>query len=198
MIDDDDIAFERLLMHARDEAPVELGALLTAATIRAGIDLGPRAARFRERFDFGAIAGFAGFFPLADDLKIGDFFQSFEHGLAFGVVNFLPAGVIRPAFHIAGAKRAQMLLKERNVLEEKLFLQILGAGGDDHSLARQDGGNQIGERFAGACAGFDDQMFFIGERGFDSLRHFELAVAILVVRVPFGKQTFPAEELPNG
>ena len=83
-----------------------------------------------------------------------------------------------------------MLFEERNVLEEELLLEVFGAGGDDHALAGENRGDQIGERFAGACAGLDDQVLLVGERGFDGLGHFELAGAILVVGMPLGKRAW--------
>ena len=90
-----------------------------------------------------------------------------------------------------------MLLQERNVLEEELLLQVLGAGGDDDALAGEDGGDEIGERFAGAGAGFDDQVLAIRERGFDGFRHFELAGAVLVIRMPLGKRAVAGKELAH-
>jgi len=39
--------------------------------------------------------------------------------------------------------------------------------------------------FAGA--GLDDEVFAIGERAFDSLGHFELAGAVLVIGMPLGE-----------
>ncbi len=136
-------------------------------------------------------------FPVANDLEIGDFFEAFEHGLFFGVVNFLAAGVIGAALHVTSAQRAEVLFKEGNVLEEELLLKILGAGGDDHALAGKNRGDQIGQRLAGAGASLDDQVLFIGERGLDGFGHFELAVAIFVVGMPFGQQSPLAEELTD-
>ena len=52
----------------------------------------------------------------------------------------------------------EMLLQEGNVLEEELFLQVLGAGRNHHALAGEDGGHQIRQRLAGACAGLDDRV----------------------------------------
>ena len=57
-----------------------------------------------------------GLLPLADDLKVGDFFQAFEHRLLFGVVDLLAAGVIGAALHVADAQRAQMLFEETECL----------------------------------------------------------------------------------
>ena len=91
-----------------------------------------------------------------------------------------------------------MLLQERDVLEEELFLEVLGAGGDDDALAGEDGGDQIGERLAGAGAGFDDEVALVGEGGFDGFGHFELAGAELVIRVPLRKRAAAGEELAHG
>ena len=54
---------------------------------------------------------------------------------------------------------------------EQLILQGLGAGRDDHTLARQQRWHQIREGFAGAGAGFGDQGVAIGNRFFDGFSH---------------------------
>ena len=132
--------------------------------------------RFGQRLDFGAVADLGGLLPLADDLEIGDFFQAGEHGLLFGVVDLLPAGVVVAALHVADLERPRkMLLEEGNVLEEELLLQVLGAGGDHDALAGKQRGHQVGERLAGARAGLDDQVALIGERRFHGLGHLHLA-----------------------
>ena len=148
--------------------------------------------------DLRAIAGFGGLFPGLDDLKIGDLFQARQHRLLFGVVDLLAAGVVGAPFHVAGAQRAQVFLEERNVLEEELFLEILGPCGDDDALAGEDRGNQVRQSFAGARAGFDDQVFLLGQRAFHGFRHLELALAVFVTGVPLGKQSFTAKELADG
>jgi hypothetical protein len=88
-----------------------------------------------------------------------------------------------------------MLLKERNVLEEELLLQVLGAGGNHDALAGEDRGNQVSQRLAGARAGFHDQMFAVGQRRFHRFGHGQLAGTIFVIRVPLGKRAVPREEL---
>ena len=90
-----------------------------------------------------------------------------------------------------------MLLEKRNVLEEELLLQVLGAGGDHDALAGEDRGNQVGERFAGAGAGLDDQVLAVRERGFHGLGHVQLAGAEFVVRMPLGKRAVAGEELAH-
>ena len=72
--------------------------------------------RFGQRLDLGAVAGFGGLLPLADDLKIGDFFQAAEHRLLFGIVDFLAAGVVGAALHVADAQRAPRCFSETECL----------------------------------------------------------------------------------
>src|SRR5580704_4059450 len=91
-----------------------------------------------------------------------------------------------------------MLLEEWNVLEEQLLLQILRARGYHHPFPRQNSRNKVGEGFARAGAGLDDQMLLIGECGFHRFGHFELAWTELIFRMPFREQSFPAKELLNG
>ena len=66
--------------------------------------------------------------------------QTAQHGLIRQVVEFLAAQVIVAAFHVADVQLAlavgeERLLKKRNILVEELFLQVLGAGGDDDPFA---------------------------------------------------------------
>jgi len=74
-------------------------------------------------------------------------------------------------------------------------LGVFRAGGDDDALTGEDGRDKVGEGFADACAGLDDEVFAVGERGFDSLGHFELAGAVLVVGMPLGRRAVAGEEL---
>ena len=133
-----------------------------------------------------AIAGFGVFLPFADHAKVGHFLDALERGLAFGIVHFLPAKIVGAPFHERNAERAlKMLLEKWDVLKEELFLQILGAGGDHHPPLRQNRRDEIGQRFSGASACFDDEVTFVGEGGLYGFGHLQLAGAELVVRMPF-------------
>ncbi len=66
------------------------------------------------------------------------------------------------------------------------------------SLAGKDRGNQVGERFACAGAGLDNQVLLFGERALDRLGHLQLAVAEFVVGVPLREQTLFSKELADG
>ena len=196
VVDDDDVAFQRPLVHQGDETAVVVGALLPAAQFGAGIHLGPGRGRFGQGLDFGAVAHLAGLLPLADDLEIGDLFQPGEHRSVLGVVDLLAAGVIIAPLHVADLKGArEVLLEERDVLEEKLLLEGFGPGGDDDALAGEQGRHQVGERLAGTGARLDDQVALIGEGGFHGLGHLHLAGPELVIGMPFGQRPAAAEKL---
>ena len=196
VVDDDDVAFQRPLVHQGDETAVVVGALLAAAQFGAGIHLGPGGSGLGEALDFGAVAELAGLFPFADDLEIGDFLQAGEHRGVFGVVDLLAAGVIIAPLHVADLEGArEVLLEEGDVLEKELLLEGLGPGGDDDALAGEQGGHEVGERLAGAGAGLDDQVALVGEGGFDGFGHLHLAGTELVIGVPFGQRPATAEKL---
>ncbi len=156
VIDDNDVALLRALVHGGNEAALKLRTLLAGAEIAARVDLSPSGARFGQRLDLGAVAGLGGLLPLADDAEVGDFFQALQDWLAFRIVNFLAAGVIATTLHVAGAQRPQMLFEKGNVFEEELFLQVLGAGGNHHPLAAKKCRDQIRQRLPGAGSGFDN------------------------------------------
>src|SRR5690606_18881150 len=60
---------------------------------------------------------------------------------------------------------------------EKLILESLGGGRDDHLLARQSRGGQIGQSLAGAGPRFGDQTAFAVDRPLDGLRHLRLRLS---------------------
>src|SRR5438045_2457842 len=91
-----------------------------------------------------------------------------------------------------------MFFKKRDVFEKQLLLKIFRAGGDDDAAPRENRGDEIREGLAGPSAGLDDQMFLIGERGFDGFRHFELSGSIFVGRMPLGEHALAAEEMTGG
>ena len=196
MVDDDDVARLRPLVHQRQEAALELFALLAGAKVAARVDFGPRGRRFGQLLDLRAVADFSGVLPGLDDLEIGHFFQTGEYRLVVGIVDLLPAGVVVAALHVTHTQGAcEVLLEKRNVFEKELLLQILGARGDHDALAGEDGGDQVGQRFAGARTGFHDQMLAVLERRGHRFGHGQLAGPVFIIRMPFGKCAVPPEEL---
>ena len=180
VIDDEDVGLRRALAHQGDVAAVELLALLAGASLTARINPRPELARVRQVFELGAVAALRVLLPLANlDVEV-HLFHAGEYRLLFDVVELLPAEVILAALHQGGANLGEELLEERNVLEENLLLQVLGAGGDHHALAAADDGHKVGERLARSRACLDDQVLAILQRRFHRLRHLELPAAVLV------------------
>src|SRR5574337_453759 len=87
------------------------------------------------------------------------------------------------------------MLEKGNVFEEKLFLEVLGAGGNDHALARADRGQQVGKSFSGSRTGLDHEVTLLLDRLLDGLRHLQLAAAELVGRMRFRQRAAGRKEL---
>jgi len=89
------------------------------------------------------------------------------------------AEVVGAALHVADAQIADEGFEEGNVAEVELVLEGLGSRGDNNALAGAQGGEQVGEGFAGACAGLDDEMAALFKGALDGLGHLQLAGAVL-------------------
>jgi hypothetical protein len=68
------------------------------------------------------------------------------------------AEVVGAAFHVADTQTSKERFKEGEVAEVELVLKGLGTGRYDHALAGAQGGQEIGQRLAGAGAGLDDEV----------------------------------------
>ena len=96
-------------------------------------------------------------------------------------MRFDAAQKIRAALHDGDFEFGrEVLLQEWNVFLVELLLQRFRCGGDYDAAAAANCGEQVGERFAGAGAGFDDGVMFFGESVVDGFGHFELRGAMLV------------------
>jgi len=94
MIDDDDIAGLRALVHqVRKQRSNCLHFWPVQRSLRAS-HLGPGAARFGKLLDLRAVAEFGGLFPSLNHLEIGHLFEAGEDGFTVGVVDLLAAGVV--------------------------------------------------------------------------------------------------------
>src|SRR5688500_10809125 len=112
MVNDYDVAVECALMHQRDEAPLKLRTFLAAAHIAPRVDFRPDGTVLGKRADLSAIACLGCGFPLANDPKIRDLFQTGKHGHLICVVDLLAARVVVAAFHVADPQRnAEMPLE---------------------------------------------------------------------------------------
>ena len=86
------------------------------------------------------------------------------------------AEIVAAPLHVGGGERhVERLAKHREVLEVDLLLKILRAGGDEHALAAENGGHEIGERLARARAGFDEQHAAMLERAGHRFGHLRAA-----------------------
>ena len=179
VIDDDEIRLKGATAHLGDKAAAIVGASTAEACVGAGVELMPESGGFGQRGKFGAVAGFCNAFPLGDLAVLVDFVEARENGLVAEGEELAAAEIVGAALHVADAELAEESFEERDVAEEELVLESLGAGGDDDALAGAKGGKKIGEGFTGARAGLDDEMAALGEGALDGFGHFVLAGAVL-------------------
>src|ERR1043165_2850730 len=99
MIDDDDVGLLRAIAHARDEAWIEVGALLAKAGFRARIDVSPEGERLRKVRQFRAIASLTFSRPVTDLFEVVDFIEAFEHRRRLRAREPVEAKIIAATFH---------------------------------------------------------------------------------------------------
>ena len=199
VVDDDDVGFEGLAAHLGDEAGLPVGAGLAEADFAAGVELMPEVRAFGEVVDLGAVTGFGGALPLQDGVELRDFFEAGKQWVVAQGVELLLADVVGAALHVADAQGAEEGFEEGDVLEEELFLEVFGAGGDDDALlvlaGAAEGWEEVGEGFAGAGAGFDDEVAVVGEGLLDLLGHEVLAGTVLEGEGRVGEDAAGVEEV---
>ena len=202
VVDDDDVGLESLAAHLGDEAVLPVGAGLAEADFAACVEFMPERGMLGEVFDLGAVAGFGGALPVEDGVELRDLFEAGEQGVVAEGVELLLADVVGAAFHVADAEGAEEGFEEGDVFEEELFLEVFGAGGDDDALlvlaGAAEGGQKIGEGFAGAGAGFDDEVAAVGEGLLDLFGHEVLAGAVLEGEGRVGEDAAGMEEVVEG
>ncbi len=114
-------------------------------------------------------------------------------------VELVAAEIVCPPLHVADLERTEKGFEEGDVFEEELLLQIFGAGGDDDALlalaSEPQSGQEVGEGLAGAGAGFDDEVTFFLECGFDGSGHFVLAAAVFEGEGGLGEDAPGGEEI---
>ena len=143
MVDDDDVALHRPPPHFRDEAALQLAALLPRQASRAGIQFVPQLAGLGSSAN-SARSPVCVFFPTprARDIVRSPPARSAPvarsgRKASCGTNNCCDLSCNKPKAECLRRQPAkQRLLQKRNVFVEKLLLQILRAGRDDHPLAR--------------------------------------------------------------
>ena len=124
-------------------------------------------------------------------IEVINFIEAFEHRRTFRAPQPMKADVVVSSLHVSGFETLrQHALEKGNVFLHQLFLEILGAGGDDDATAPAECGgnrrNKISERLASARSRFNDQMLTTFERTHHRPRHFNLAGTMLVFRMSLG------------
>jgi len=76
VIDDDDIALNRALMHQGEKASLELGTLLPCAHIPPRVEFRPDGTVFGKVADIRPIARLRSLFPLPDNVEIRDLLET--------------------------------------------------------------------------------------------------------------------------
>ena len=182
MVDDHHVGGRGALPHPRHEAVVESRALGAEAGLRRRRDLVPEGKIFGQILELGAIAGLG---PADHSRMIGRKTSCAAGTLtapSVSVTELVQAEVVRAPLHVGrGERDAERLAQRRNVLEEDLFLEVLGAGRDEDALAAQDRRNEIRERLAGAGAGLREEDPAFLEYRRDGRRHLDLTGASLEV-----------------
>ena len=162
VIDDDEVGLEGAAAHLGDEAAAVVWASGAKARVGAGVELVPEGGGFREGRKLGAVAGFSDLLPLSDLAVLFDLVEARKNGLVAEGEEFAAAKVVGAALHVADAKLAEEGFKKRDIAEKELVLEGLGPGRNDDALAGAESGKKIGKGFAGACAGFNDEMTALG------------------------------------
>jgi hypothetical protein len=146
-----------------------------------------------------AVARLGQLFPIADLREPVNLVNSFQTRLGLHLVHFLPAQKVGAALHQGGLQiRREMLLQEGHVLLEELLLERLGRRRNHHAAAAANRCNQIGERLAGARAGFDDDVLVLRECLVGYLRHGELRRPEFISRVALFEQPAGAKNSFDG
>ncbi len=134
VVDDDDVGLEGFAAHGGDEAALPVGAGLAEADFGAGVEFVPEGGGLGEVIEFGAVAGFGGFFPGGDVVELVDLFEAVEERVVAEGVELVAAEVVGAALHVADFEGAEEGFEEGDVLEVELLLEVFGAGGDDDAL----------------------------------------------------------------
>ena len=98
------------------------------------------------------------------------------------LIELVQAEIVRAPLHVGGGERNPQRLAQRgNVLEVDLLLEVFRARRDQHALAIQNRGDEIGERLSGPRTRFGEEDAAVLEHTRDGRRHLDLAGARLEV-----------------
>ncbi len=158
VIHDHEIGFGRLLPNPGDEAVLVARARGSETVFGAGGDVGPPRQLLRQVLDLGTVARFRdrgpAFDQREDDVALGiEPSGSVSGGGLAQSLEAMQAEIVAAALHIRCREvHAERFAEDWQILEEDLFLEVLGTCRDERALAAQDGRGEVGQGLAGARA----------------------------------------------
>ncbi len=168
VVDHHQIRLLGFLAGVHQRAFAVFGAFGAQAVVGGAGHPGPHRRVLRQLLELGDVAALGAPGPVRHHLQLLGGFPGQETG--FLLVQLQPVGaqVVGAALEQRRlARQAQSLEHHRQVLEEKLVLQALGAGGHQRGAIGQQRRQQVGQGLAGAGLGFHQQ----GAPGTDRLGH---------------------------
>ncbi len=180
VVHDHHVRLRRALPHSRDVAVAEAGALGADTVLARRRDVRPQRKVLGQVFHLRAIAGLGLPRPLVDRRDCDRLFARADRGAILQRVEAMQTEIVAASLHVSGRERnAEGFLEDRQVLEEDLFLEVLGAGRDEHPLAAEDRGHEVGERFPGSRPRFGEEHAAVSEHVRHGGGHLELRGARL-------------------
>jgi len=178
------------------EAILEMAALAAEAVVTTRNRVMPGGGVFRDAFGLGAIAARAGFGKAGDLGEPDGIVAVGEAAIGKIALQMVMTDIVGTAFQQCHLdRRFQRTTRSRQVAMKQLVLQGLGTGGDHHLAARQQGGNQIGQRFPRTGSRFGQQHAVIGDCAFDCLGHGQLLRTRTPARQDCGTRAIGGKEL---
>ena len=168
VVDDDDVGLGGALAHPRDEAVVVAAGtrcrgssrLVAATSLQNGRSSGRSSSSARSPVSVSRRQSSIDRQDRSSSIEP----RTRQVTLAVGAgavaerLEAVQAQVVAAPLHAGRRERdVERLAQDRDVLEVDLFLEVLGAGRDQHPLAAEDGGHEVGERLAGAGARLGQQ-----------------------------------------
>ncbi len=183
VVHDHDLRGLRAPPHLGHEALFVMRAARADASVRARLHEAPDRRALLESGEVGAVAALGRGAPALEHGELPPEGAGGPGRAAAELFVAPDAEVVPQALHRRRVHRvAQVRLEEWEVPLHDLVLQRASAGRDDDLLPAQQRRHQIGERLAGARAGFDQEHAAMLERVLHGVRHRALTGAMFVAR----------------
>ena len=183
MIDHHQVRFLGFLAGLHQRAFLIVGAICAETVVGSTGYPGPYRRVFGNLLQLGDVTGFGTTSPMGDDLQLLGGFPSQKTGLFLMQGHPVGTEIIGAPFqqrHLA--RQPQSFLDQRHILEKKLILQTLGAGGHQCRPLRQQGRHQVRQGLAGTGFRFDHQGATGADHRIHCVRHGQLRFTGLIAR----------------